>query len=509
MSRVKKIVVNIKVNLFFYLLYTLAGFLSRKIFLDYLGDEFVGLVGTLQSILGFLNLAELGIGTAIGFSLYKPIYNNDKAAINKIIALLGYLYKRVALLVFVVGVICSLFFGYFFSGTNFSLVLILYCFYAFLISSLLGYLMNFHQSLLQADQKEYVITSYLQSTHIIRLLIQSAIAYYYANLYLWISLELFFSLIYSLIIRYKIKQQYPWLVVSQKTTKDVLRELKGVIKTVKQVFVHKVASFITYGTDQILIFSLVNIQSVAFFGNYNLIFTMLQNVIGKLFSGINAGVGNLIAENNQKQIEKVFWEMMTLRFFIAGVTSLNLYYLVHSFVAIWVGDKYILDNDIILVMTFNYFILVARLPIDTFIHAYGLYKDTWAPIVEIVLNLIISIIFGKIWGIKGIIFGTSISVTSILLLWKPYYLYTSGFNKSVLIKFWPHFLKLILSFIVPAFAISYLKGIFFQTTPADYWEWLVYALKLNLLIFALLTPVMFIFGKGFKDLYNRITKKQQ
>ena len=134
---------------------------------------------------------------------------------------------------------------------------------------------------------------------------------------------------------------------------------------------------------------------------------MLLNIVGKLFSGINAGVGNLIAEDNQNQIKRVFWEMMSLRFFIAGFTSLNIYFLVHSFIVIWLGDKYLLDNDIILFMTINFFILVARLPIDTFLQAYGLFKDTWAPVLEIILNLIISIICGKLWGIKGIIFGTT------------------------------------------------------------------------------------------------------
>ena len=139
MSRVKYALKNIKVNLVFYLLYTLVGFFSRKIFLEYLGNEFVGLVGTLQGILGFLNLAELGIGTAIGFSLYKPLYENDRGTLNKIISLMGYLYKRVALLVLGVGVICSLFFGYFFEDTPFSLVLILYCFYAFLFLLLVAF----------------------------------------------------------------------------------------------------------------------------------------------------------------------------------------------------------------------------------------------------------------------------------------------------------------------------------------------------------------------------------
>ena len=296
MSRVKHLKKNIKVNLFFYALYTIVGFFSRKIFLEYLGDEFVGLIGTLQSILGFLNLAELGIGTAIGFSLYKPIYNKDKVELSRIISLLGYLYKRIAFITLGIGIITSFFFGYFFEGTSFSLFLILYCFYGFLFSSLLGYLVNFHQSLLQADQKEYLVTSYLQTTNIIRQILQAGVAFYFKSPYLWISLEIFFSIVYSIIIRHVLKKEYPWLEFKKKVTKDILEESKIIITKIKQVFVHKIAGFVTYGTDQILIFALVNIQSVAFFGNYDMIYKMIQNLVGKSFTGIHAGIGNLIAE---------------------------------------------------------------------------------------------------------------------------------------------------------------------------------------------------------------------
>ena len=508
MSRVKHALKNIKVNLIFYLLYTFVGFFSRKIFLEYLGDEFLGLVGTLQSILGFLNLAELGIGTAIGFALYKPLLDNDRELLNKIVSLMGYLYKRVALMVLGIGIICSFFFGYYFEDTSFSLVLILYCFYAFLFSSLLGYLLNFHQTLLQADQKEYIVTSYLQTTNIIRLILQTGIAYYFANLYLWITLELLFSIIYSFIIRYRLKQHYPWLDFSRKTTKEVLSDFKDIIVTIKRVFVHKISAFITYGTDQLLIATLVSITSVTFYQNYLMIFTMLQNVVGKMFSGLNAGVGNLIAENNPKQIGKVFWEMMTLRFFMAGFTALNLYYLIDSFILVWIGEKYLLEHDIVVLMAINYFVVVARMPIDTFLHAYGLYKDTWAPIVEIVLNLAISIFCGMIWGIKGIIFGTTISVTIILVFWKPYYLFSSGFKKSVLKEFWVHFVKLLFAILAPAFLVSYLRDILFSTVPDSYLNWFLYAVQLNVVLLVVLVPFMFFLGKGFKDLIDRVVKRK-
>src|SRR5690606_9746754 len=124
MSRVSKSIKNAKIGAFFFLISIFAQFFTRKIFLDFLGDEFIGLTSTLRSVLGFLNLAELGIGTAIGYALYKPIFDNNQTEINKIIALLGILYKKIGLFIFGTGIVVSFFFPYFFGDTQFSLVLI-------------------------------------------------------------------------------------------------------------------------------------------------------------------------------------------------------------------------------------------------------------------------------------------------------------------------------------------------------------------------------------------------
>ena len=83
-SRVKKSLLNARVNLIFYFLALALSFFSRKIFLDTLRADFVGLTGTLQNLLSFLNLAELGISTAIGYVLYQPLYEHNKEKINEI-----------------------------------------------------------------------------------------------------------------------------------------------------------------------------------------------------------------------------------------------------------------------------------------------------------------------------------------------------------------------------------------------------------------------------------------
>ncbi|MEG1546638.1 MAG: sugar transporter, partial [Bacteroides sp.] len=120
-SRVGKSLLNAKVNLIFYFVALVLSFFSRKVFLDSLGADFLGLVGTLQNLLGFLNLAELGIGTAIGYVLYKPLFDKDETRINEIISVFGYLYRKIGQIIIVAGIILACLFPLIFGKSGFPL----------------------------------------------------------------------------------------------------------------------------------------------------------------------------------------------------------------------------------------------------------------------------------------------------------------------------------------------------------------------------------------------------
>ena len=210
-SRLKKSFLNARVNLIFYFLTLVLAFFSRKVFLDTLGADFVGLTGTLQNLLGFLNLAEMGIGAAIGYVLYKPLYEQNREKINEIISVMGIMYRSVGIIILAAGFILSLFLPLIFSEVKFSLPLIYFVYYSFLTSSLIGYFINYRQTLLGADQRNYVVTAYFQTANIIKICLQMYLAKRTCNYYLWSAIELSFGVIYSIILNYKINQVYPWL----------------------------------------------------------------------------------------------------------------------------------------------------------------------------------------------------------------------------------------------------------------------------------------------------------
>ena len=195
---------NAEVNLLFYFLTLFLNFFSRKIFLDNLGTEFIGLSGTLSNILGYLNLAELGITACIGYFLFKPLQSNNRQEIQEILSLLGYLYKWIGRFILAGGVLISLFFPLIFSNAELSLSLIYFTFYSFLGSSLIGYFINYRQTLLSADQKNYLVAIYLKSANLVKLVVQILLAYTYKNPFIWVGIEFLFSVIGCIVLNWKI-----------------------------------------------------------------------------------------------------------------------------------------------------------------------------------------------------------------------------------------------------------------------------------------------------------------
>ena len=242
-SRVYHSLKNAKVSLFFTLIGIFIGFFSRKVFLDRLGVEFMGLSGTLQSLLGFLNIAELGIGTAVSYALYKPLADGDREKLNDIISVMGYLYSRVGIFVLGAGIVLSLFLPLIFPKTGLPMLLIYFGFYANLISSLIGYFLNYRMTLLSADQRNYVVTKNLQMSNITQQILQMAAAKYCANLYLFFAISIVFSVIYCVVLNRKINAYYPWLNSTIANGKEKLKNFPEIKTLVKQVFAHRIGTF--------------------------------------------------------------------------------------------------------------------------------------------------------------------------------------------------------------------------------------------------------------------------
>lgn len=506
-SRVKKSLLNARVNLIFYFLTLILSFFSRKIFLDTLGADFVGLTGTLQNLLGFLNLAELGIGSAIGYVLYKPLFEHDEEKINEIISVFGYLYRWIGFIILGAGLILACFLPLIFPNTQFEMGIIFFAYFAFLASSLIGYFANYKQTLLGADQKNYVVTSYFQTGNIIKVLIQMASAYYTGSYYLWVAIELIFGIIYSIILNWKINQVYPWLRSEVRLGKQLFKKYPEVMKYTKQLFVHQIGTFVQSQTTPFLIYAFVSLQTVAYYGNYTIVTNKLSQLLNNFLSSTGAGVGNLIAEGNKKKIEQIFWELISIRFFISAVFVFSIYQLLPSFISLWVGPQYILANSVLIILLLNFFIGMTRGATDQFLYGYGLFYDTWAPVVESVIYVTVAIIGGAIWGLEGVLLGGIVSLVIIVGGWKPYFLFSKGFKLSVW-RYWKRIAKYLVFTIISFFLVE--EGIYLfveSDFPMTGWGyWILYAIIVTSLFTIFHFLLLYFSVKEMRTFINRVVK---
>ncbi len=434
-ERVHRSVMNIKVGMLFYVLSIILTFFSRRVFLDCLGTEFIGLTGMLTNILSFLSVAELGIGTSIVYFLYKPLQEDNHEKINEIMSMLAYLYRCIGFVIGVGGFVVSLTFPFWLGDLSTGLFLAYFAFYSFLASSMMGYVLNYRQLLVSANQKQYVVNAYFQTISIVQVITQIILAYYYRNLYLWVIVGLVFTILGCIVFNYRIRKVYPWLRIDLKEGKRNLKQYPEILKKTRQIFVLKIKDFILNRSDELLVGVLVSVTQVAFYGNYTMILNKLIFLVNILGDGMSAGVGNLLAEGNEQNTMKVFWEMTATRFFIMGMVIFPLILFLQPLISCWVGPEYQLSSLIAYLFILNLFLRLQYATVYVFVGSAGLYGDVWTSWAELILNLAITLALAPFFGIVGILLGKVISVFFFNVFWKPYYLFSQGFHKSVW-EFW-------------------------------------------------------------------------
>lgn len=502
-SRVHKSLLNAKVNLVFYFLSLVFAFFSRKIFLECLGAEFMGLTGTLNNILSFLNVAELGIGTSITYFLYKPLQEKNIVKTNDIVSVLAYLYRCIGFIIGIAGVVISFSFPYIFKNSAIDTFLVYFTFYAFLATSMAGYIINYKQLLVSADQKQYLVNSIFMSITLVQTAVQILLAYYYRNLYLWVIVGLLFTIVGCIFFNKRIDKTYPWLNVDMKRGKKLLKEYPEILKKTRQIFIQKIKDFILYRSDQILVFAFVSLKMVAFYDNYMILVNKFNLLVNMLSDGMNAGIGNLVAEGNKQNTMKVFWELTAIRFIIVGIIIFAFLIFMQPFIIIWLGAEYLLDDYIVYLIAINIFIMLSRGVVEMYISAHGLFSDVWAAWTELALNICVTLTLAPFLGIAGILLGKIASVFFIALFWKPYFLFSQGLHEHVS-TYWHGMMKYYAIFIIGIFPSLLLKQYIMRDIHQGIGLSFITGIVLYVLLLIIYCLILFTSTKGMKFFVARL-----
>lgn len=449
-----------RINMIAYFIAIVVSFFTRKIFLDQLGPEFMGLSTTVNSLLGFLNLAELGVGTSIAYYLYKPIYQDDRDAINEIITVMGYLYRIIGTIILAGAIILSFFLPLIFDKADLPWGVIYYCYYVQLFSSLIGYFVNYKPStIFSADQRMYLVNGYFQATQFLMIIVQAVLAVIVRSFMLYITITLLFSIFNSLILNWKFNKVYPWVKTNLKDGKRLLKKRSEIIQYVKKVFIHDIGGFVNSSVTPLIMYSFASLTMVTLYGNYTLLNSKISRFIEGALAGTSASVGNLIAEGNREKTISCFKELFSIKFFLVVFMSMCLYRFNTSFIVLWLGDDYVLSSVIVFLVMADFCMNLLRNTTDQFLDGFGLKSDVWVPVCRI-FSLGFVILGGIYWGMTGVLLVPVLVQLTLIHIWKPYYLYSDGFKES----FWSYVVLLItnaLPFILAysgAHYLSYFAG---------------------------------------------------
>lgn len=408
----------------------ICGFVAQAIFIRILGAEYLGLNGLFTNILTILSFFELGIGNAIAFHLYKPIADNDTDKVKSLMQFYKRAYNIISVLVFSFGLILIPFLDLIVGETTID-VNIYVIYLMFLISTASSYTLTYRRNLIVANQKNY-INNIIHIIYIIALnFFQLLLLYLTKNYYLYLGIKIICQFLESLVCYMIATKMYPILKskdikrLNKETKKDIFTKVKGLI-------FHKASYSIVCGTDNIIISSFFGIVTVGLYTNYNMIIGSVNNLFTQIISSTTASVGNLLVSKKSDNAKfSVFKKMRFINFWLTTFSAIGILVIMDSFIKIWVGAQYVLPTTVLVVLVINYYQKVMRNTYATFKDAAGIWvEDKYVPLIESILNIILSIILLKIFGLSGVFLGTILSGFAIWGYSYPKFVYKKLFNRS-------------------------------------------------------------------------------
>lgn len=405
-------------------------FLARIIFLKILGSEYLGVNGLFANILSVLSLAELGIGEAITYSLYKPLANKDTLKCQELMQLYQKTYIVIGFVILLLGLGITPFLQYFINEMpNISEINII--FILFVINTSVSYFFSYKRNLIIADQKRYIATIYRYTFYALVNIIQIIYLIFTKNYIGYLIIQILMTLIENILISLKANKMYPYLKNKNKVSLDG-ESKREIIKNTKAMMMHKIGGIIVSSTDNIIISKFVGIVEVGIYSNYYLVINALNIIYGQLYSSVVASIGNLYINNNNEEQYLVYKRMNFLGFWIYSFSSICLICLLNPFIEIWVGAQYLFPFYVVSIIVVNFYIYGMRKVNIMFREATGMfYKDRWKAIIEAAVNMVVSIMLVKELGVFGVFLGTFISSITVCVWIEPYILFKYVFKKNL------------------------------------------------------------------------------
>lgn len=495
----EKISKNIQMNIILTFGTGILGFIVNKFFAKYNGMEMLGLMKLFTQMLSYLNLAELGIGTASAYALYKPLADKDYRKVNIIVSTIDEFYRKLTIAIIFIGGLCSFSLPYFIKYENFNIMIYFY-WILYVINVAIGYLFAKYSILFTANQEYGYVRKIQGIGRIIFQTIQILLLIKIHSFVIFILVMILENLFSYYFYKNHYKKEYSYI------KKVKIRE-QSIFRDMKNLFWHKIGTVIVYNTDYILLSKFVSLSVVGIYSSYLMVYQIVSTILNILTPVLTPKIGVFVSKNSKERSYEYWRELYSFYFMISTILSVCTYYLIQPFIRLWMGESYVLPKLTVVLILINLFIQLTRGITDVFKNSFGFFDDTFTPALESCINFIISLILVLKIGLNGVIIGTVVSNITIIMILKPILVFKKCFEKK-----WIEYLKtLIYMFLLSGISIlifEMLRGnIEVEYNNLKSWTEFIYK---GLQISVMSTTIIFIIflnDKYFRRLIFKIYKK--
>lgn len=459
-SRTKNLKLNVIYGYIAQIGILILAFVGRRIFLNFLSADYLGINGLYSNILTILSLAELGMDTAVIFSLYKPVADDDKALVASMMRFFKKVYSAIAVLIFVVGLCLIPFLGYLINSDLPMNDLVFY-YVLFLINTVASYFVAHKVALLTAYQEQRIHKLVTLSANLILQLLHIIVLLIWRNYYVYIIATVCSTIISNIILSYICSKKHGDIF---KVKEPIEFEKKPIVKRISSVFLYKIGTVLINSTDNILISVLVSTIAVGYYSNYYTVITAVNGFVSIISLSLMSGIGNFAAHGKTKEQGPLF-DMMVLGFhFIAACGFVGFSLLFNNLITIWLGEQYLFDQLTVFIIALNFYINNAIAPVWMFREANGLFdKVKFLILIRAAFNIVLSILFGLYWGVFGVFLATAVSLIITSFWYEPRILSKEIFQRSQLV-YWrkqvAYFAETVVAFALCYFATNHIGSSF-------------------------------------------------
>ena len=475
----------------------LLSFLCRTVFIYTMSKEYLGMSGLFTNVLTVLSLAELGIGTAMMFHMYKPVNEHDHVLLNQLMNLYRRFYNGVALFILIAGFSLMPFLQILIKDTPVTTeIRIVYGMY--LINTAASYILGYRCSIINAHQKGYVVTALNTVSTTVQFLTQMLVLWLTHNFILYLSIQIICNIATNAVVAVKAGKMYPYIDVDKKTLPP--KEIRQhIYKNVGATFLHKLGDVVINNTDDILMSGFFGLVTEGIYSNYQLIQFSINTALNGLFGAFTAGIGDLGAEDDREKIYSVYKTMNFMGFWMYSFSTVAFLVMFNPFITLWAGEDFIFPMYIVVVYEMCFYIAGMRKVTLTFRDALGLYwYDRYKPVAEVIIDIVASLVCIHYFGIVGVMLGPLISSVSTCLWIEPLVTFKYGFG----IKLREYFKKFFVYTLTTVVGGAFTYWICSFVTFSGVWE-IVVKLVLLIIIYNSFVFILYWRTPECRDLFTR------